>query len=362
MSDTTEKPDAAAADDATSSPTPPAKRGTWAGVILAAILLAGAIAAAVWYRDHGIVGDDGLTNAQRREVTEALDAAGDYIRHDKIPKARLILMKLVEMYPEHAEANHLMAQVELAENKPVLAYGHLQKSLEIDPNRAEPQFSAGVLAQKMNRYDDARAHFVKAAQLEPNNAKYPLYLGQLLLKAGKTGEAMVELNKAHKLDPTLPQVYGLMAQVAEQRGDNAEALQLVNKALEQLKPGDESYDAYMLLKALVLRKNGDPDTALAVLYALPAEKQAEPAVADHFAACYVAKGRYDLAAGVWATLYAAQPFNARAAAEAGLLYLRGGDVDRARRFYNISNRLDRLDPSVKRLRTELDKAAAPAAQ
>jgi len=338
---------------------PPKRRGSWLGVILAALLLAAAIGAAVWYNEHGVVGDDGLTNAQRKQVTEALDAAGDYIRHDKIPKARLILMKLLDLHPEHGEANHLMAQVLLAEDKTVEAYAHLSKSLAVDPDRAEPQFSAGVLAQKMNRLDAAFDHYTKAASLEPDSAKYPLYVGQLLLKSGKLKDAAVQLEKARSLNPAMPQVHGLLAQLAEQLGKNDEALTHINRALEQVDEGDESYDAYMLLKALALRKTGQATAALGVLHAMPSPKKAEQQVVlvEHFAACYLANEDYPQAAGAWASLFAAQPYNARAAAEAGLCYRQGNDVERARRCYNLAQRVDRLDETVKKLADALEKVA-----
>jgi len=335
---------------------PPSKnRNATRAIIVAALLLAAACGGAWWYTQHGMTGEDGLTAAQRREVTEAVDAAADYIQHDKIPEARVILEKLLGKFPEHAEANHLMAQVDLVQERTLDAFEHLNRSIAADPDQPEVRFSAGVLAQKLNKPDEAQSHYEAAAALEPGSAKFPLYLAQLHLKAERLDAAEAELDKAKALDPTLPQVYGLLAQLAEKRGRHDAALTHVNKALEQLKPGDDSYESYTLLKALTLRKRGDSAAALDVLRALPPEKQQEPAIVQHFAECYMALGEPGKAAGVWSELFALEPWNAQAAAHAGLCIVEQ-DSRKARQFLSLAERIDRRDPVVQQLAAKINAA------
>lgn len=328
----------------------PTKR-SWMGVAAAALVLAAVVAVAGWYAWPTESTGDGADAYTEEQLEKHRYAAEHYILSDEVPKARVILEKLLEHYPDDAEGRVLMAKVLMAEGKVAEAYREIHRSLEEDGARDEVQFLGGVLAYKIGELDRARYHYTQAAALAPGEAKYRLYLGQLLLKLDELDRAQTQLLKAHSMDSSLVQVYAMLAEISARRGKLNMALEQVNKALDQVKDeGDEDRRVkYTLLKALYLRRHNEPEAALRALWDLPAERHHEPRVVEHIAASYLMMSEPAKAAVTWSGLFDEEPTNATAAAEAGLCFLRAGDKNSARRYLGLAKRIDANEAKVRAL-------------
>jgi Tfp pilus assembly protein PilF len=107
---------------------------SWSGVIAAAILLLATSAVVSWYAlmaspvGSEVVGPDGWSAETRRQLKEHREAARTYIETGQIDKARVILKKLLEEYPQDADARVLMAKVLITGEKTKEAYEQIRTS------------------------------------------------------------------------------------------------------------------------------------------------------------------------------------------------------------------------------------------
>ena len=342
---------------------PEKTKRSWLAVIVAAAVLLGVMGTAVWWVWSQNFGGQ-TSNTRDAETIEDLEkaryAARHYLRAAETPKARRIVERLLEQYPNDAEGRVLMAKVFMAEGKAEPAYEQFQRSLEIDGRRHEVQFNAGLLAAELDKLRQARQHYNQAVVLDPGNAKYRMYLAQLLMKLDDLDAAQMQLLRARSLDGSLVHVYGMLGEIAARRGKLNMAIDQVNKALERIEDNEPRRVTYLLLKAQFLRRHNKPEAALRVLHEVPPKRQREPRVAEHWAATYLMMSEPAKAAIVWGDLFSIDPTNANAAAEAGLCFLRAGDRESARRYLGLARRADAKHMKVEALQEALAKTPAGA--
>jgi len=299
--------------------------------------------------------DSSARNAQqvRQELEKAHNAALHYIKSDKIPQAVTILEAVLEDHPDDANAHVLMAQALIAQKKKQQAYEHVTQALALEPSDANAEFLAGRLAQDIGNLDKARYHFTQASTIDAGNAKYPLYLASALVQMDNLDEAQVQLLRVLRLDGSLHVAYSMLAEIAARRGKIDMAIDHVNKALEQLPPTDPKTVTYTLQKSQLLRRANDPDAALSVLMQLSDSAHRRMDVTEHIADSYLMKNEPGKAAIIWTDLFNADSTNARAAAEAGLCFLRAGDERHARQYLGLAQRIDASHPTVQALEQAL---------
>jgi Tfp pilus assembly protein PilF len=72
------------------------------------------------------------------------------------------------------------------------------------------------------------------------------------------------------------------------------------------------------------------------------------------------KGEPAKAAIAWTDAFTANPQNARAAAEAGLCFIRAGDRQHAEQYLGLAKRLDANNPTVRALNKALQAPPTPS--
>jgi Flp pilus assembly protein TadD len=318
-------------------------RGTVIGAVVAAAAL-GVLFAAMNLAGFKSGGPGG--EGSQKQLAELHESAQHLILSNQVPQAKLVIQRLLKGYPNDAEAHVLMAKVLMAEGMGDAAYAEVAQSLQLDATRDDVQFLAGTFAEKSGLVDKAKYHYLRAGELAPKNARYPMYLGQLLMKTNDLDGAQMQLLRAKSLDSSLSVIYSMLAEIASRQGKLDMAVDQVNKALEQTEPDSEKYLAFMLQKAQLLRRANHPEDALRVLLTLAPRDQQKPAVVDHIATTYLMLGKPTRAAAVWTELFAIDPKNQTAAAEAGLAFVRAGDTAHARQYLEYARQFSDANPKM----------------
>lgn len=294
----------------------------------------------------------------QRELAEAHEAAHFYISSDQLPEARVILEELLEKFPDDAKGHILMATLLAADDEvPVSeAYHYASRSVELDDSDHEAQFFTGLMADANDDHEQAMHHYARATELAPQVGAYAMYYAQSLMRAERFDEADVQLDRAKRLDANLHQTYAMQAEIAAQRGEIEQALNHVDKALDLLDPRERHYVNYSLQKAELLRRVGNAEAAQAVLMELTPAQQQEPRVVEQIAQGHLMLERPDRAAAVWAELFALEPTNARAAAEAGLAFIEADRPNHAQQYYEFARAVSTSDEKVLALQEALSRA------
>lgn len=321
------------------------KKRTGLGIAITAIGVALIVVGITQRFDFG--GHDGsdappaTTDAQiEKNRAAARNAATRMIYEGLLDEAEQVLNRLLELYPDDAEGHQLMAQVILGRAEPdaAAAYHHLTRSLEIDAKQAMVEFQAGVVAQSsLDQPVVAIGHFQRASVLEPADAKYALYLGQALLAADRLAEAERQLDRAIQLDATLADAYAMQAEIAARHGTFAESIVAVNRAIEHARP--QKRVSFIVLKAALLRRAGEPEQGLRILLELTDPEQAIKEVVLEEVRCHEAMDNPAAAAEAWDRRLAADATDFDAAINAGMLYVKIADWKRARTCLVYAERL-----------------------
>jgi predicted Zn-dependent protease len=272
---------------------------------------------------------DSETPAPPAPATEAaLAAAEQYLDENDPASAGTILVKLLETVPGDSRAHELYGRVLFVQGRTAEAYDHYRAAVaalgEGDPMTAAGlNQSAGEMASAAGLADRALDHFRAAARLDPTTPKHPLYEAQVLIQLERTAEARDALQRVLALDPDEAYAHASLAAVAMQEADAAAALQHIAEA-RTIAPDNLG----IRIQAARIRRQCDQARhALELLLALDATLRTEEAVTAEIAACYVALGRPDDAAGAWAARYRRNPRSPtawRAAARAGAACLAAG--------------------------------------
>lgn len=297
----------------------------------------------------------------RQKVDDAYNAALFHLQSNDLVKARVIINKMIEDYPQAPQSHLLHGQVLIYDGKLAEAYAALARSLELDPAQAEAHQTAGIIAEQIGEADKARYHYTRATALSPKDPRYPLYLGQLLLKQNQLDEAQMQVLKAVQLDAKLVAGYALLAEIAARKGKWDMAIDHATRAIDQSDVDDPKRLRYVLLKAQYLRRNAQPEIAVEMLHRLPLDQQLTAEVTPHIADGYLMMSRPADAAKAWGDLFYSDTTNARAAAESGMCWLRAGELSKARQMRDLAARVNAGEPLIKALDEAMMKARAASA-
>ncbi|HWB20590.1 MAG TPA: tetratricopeptide repeat protein [Phycisphaerales bacterium] len=238
----------------------------------------------------------------RESIDAALNAAQQYINSSDLPKAKAILLRLVEKAPNESHAHELLGQVygfEAAkppENAPQAdprqlmqqAADEYAKAVELAPKSAGLAQSAGMMALSAGRTDQALKYFHTAAEIDPANPQPILFSAQVLMQKKDFAGAKSLLDDLLKRDADEPYAIASLAVIALEQNDSAKAIELAGQARE-IAPDDVNI---RVQEARIHRRVGNPQHAVELLAALSEEDRQKFAVADELARAFTAIGEH----------------------------------------------------------------------
>ena len=203
---------------------------------------------------------------------------GDALRvTSRLPEARRVLDKAVEMAPESFLAHARRGQVLLAQTELDQAIAELRRAIELDPGQAWVHAELGEALRLNGQFDAALQWLDRCLQIEPGNAWAIGTRGQVLAALGRLPEAAAELRRAVELDKSLVWASTGLGSVLRSIGRHEEALVALDEALANQRREERTGSAtrpdgrltagLLQVKARVLKDQGDHAGAVKALRA-----------------------------------------------------------------------------------------------
>jgi tetratricopeptide (TPR) repeat protein len=323
-----------------------------AGLVVLAVLIVLAIKLAGGGGSSPTGGPETWDAATRQHVDQQHALAQDLLDKLQADRARAVLDELLDRFPADHEGHTLMGTVHAVNGSWAQAYQSFRRSLELQPAQPETHLVAGQIAEThLRKPEQARTHYLAARELEPTNAKYTLHLANVSLKLNRLDDARMAALEAAAAEPTVSQAHFIIGEVAARTGKIHMAIESMARARALTEPGDPKFTKYFLRHAELLRRRGveGRQEALTMLLAAPQPLANSRPVVEQLALTNRSLGRFEQAGETWSAWFRANPYDAEAAAQAGLAYVRADMLDPARRHLERARALKPHHPLVQAL-------------
>lgn len=275
----------------------------------------------------------------------------------------------VARYPGFADGYVVLAKVHIELDEREQALAQLKTALDIEPHQPEIHHLAGTVQYLLGDLDKADHHYQMAKQLEPNNPKHLVYQAQVDIKRDAFQQATLKLLEAIEMDRQFHQAYATMSDLYMVQNKAEMALQQIDKAIAASNSLDAKLNRelminYLLKRAAIQRRLGDPDGAILTLHeGLQPDELNELRVAEDIALSWSAMGMADKAAEYMETAFTAHGrADWRMLAAATRWRIKHGDFETARKHISELRRLDPRLPAIVELEEALQLAEKRAVQ
>ena len=147
------------------------------------------------------------------ELKVQMSMALKYHKAGSVDQAIPIYKKVLELYPDFVDANHLLGVALHESGHLEKAFGFLTKAIKAVPDRSSYHNNLGNLLKDMGRVDEAIDSFRNSTLIDPEYANGHINIGNIMNELGRYDESQVHLEKALRLKPNSPEVHnnlGLM--------------------------------------------------------------------------------------------------------------------------------------------------------
>ena len=169
-------------------------------------------------------------------ITEAADLLQQAVAEQNqgnLLHAQTICKQIIEIWPEHAEAHHLLGLLCHETGEPVSARKHLLQSIEIAPDSAHYHANLGLFYYKQKRPVLAEKSFEQALLLNPQDLLALVQLGNLYFESKRPGLASEQFRKALYIQPNQPVALYNLGSLLQDEGSLDQALECYDKVLAQ---------------------------------------------------------------------------------------------------------------------------------
>ena len=158
-------------------------------------------------------------------------------RAGKLSEAEALYRQVLDIQPDHGEANHLLGLIAFQIGQNDQAIQLIKKAIRANPDKAAFHANLGPALQKKGRLDDAAASCVRAIELEPDYAEAHANLGSAFHARGNLDEAVASYRRAIAIDPDFAEAHNNLGNTLKDQGRFEEALVCYRHALN-INPGD----------------------------------------------------------------------------------------------------------------------------
>ena len=137
----------------------------------------------------------------RSTVYEALEAALELHRADRLAEAKQAYEQVLQANPDCADALYLLGVLSHSIGKPDEAIALIRKAIELRPEFTEAQNDLGNVLHEAGQLEKAASVFRKLIRFKPQHADAINNLGVVLKDQGKHVEAVTAFKKAIELNP-----------------------------------------------------------------------------------------------------------------------------------------------------------------
>lgn len=223
------------------------------------------------------------TEEELATVGVVVERTRNHLMEDRFGRAEALLLGGLEKFPREQELWLLYAEVLMQGGDFEKALAAFETAIEIGPDHPEYRNAAGTLASQVGDKMTAEYHWTAGQNMDPADPRFPFYLAQIQRAEGRVDEARKNLVLATHLNPDLAEAWGTLASIAMDEGNLSPALQHIERA-KVLEP---ERGLWRLIEARVLRRQGDPRRAAAVLSAIPERQRfTDPNILRELGLCF----------------------------------------------------------------------------
>jgi tetratricopeptide (TPR) repeat protein len=135
------------------------------------------------------------------DTDENLRKSWTLFQQGKYPKAKALLLGIVQKSPDNFEALKLLGYIEGMKENYSGALKYLTLATAANPSSMEAWYYQGLALQKLGRHEKAVACFDEALRLHPGFFEALNNIGLSLNEIGRSDEALERLDKARTLNP-----------------------------------------------------------------------------------------------------------------------------------------------------------------
>jgi tetratricopeptide (TPR) repeat protein len=264
-----------------------------------------------------------------------------FIEQAKYERAERLLFKVLEIRPNHHDAQYSLGVVYLNQERYPEAITCFKKVLDLNPDDVDSIINLGVIYARQNRLDLAAKEYEKAARKAPGNHSVLLNLARLLTKKKRFREARLLYERILRSQPNLFAANKELGTVYKEEGKLSEAIRQFSRAaklqrqdpevmyelgLLYYKKGNFNTASKYYLRALALKEELRFYLALGTLYETTRQKQ--DAITSFQKAYQLDKSSYE------------------ATYHLGRLFLGLGEVDRAQEYLKAAMALKPRAPEL----------------
>jgi predicted O-linked N-acetylglucosamine transferase (SPINDLY family) len=190
---------------------------------------------------------------------QAMSLAVEYHRSGRRAEAEAICRQILDPYPRHAPALHLLGILSGEAGRPDVAIELIGSALGAAPGVAVYHQDLGESYRRLGQWDKAIASLRRAIELSPGLTLAHKNLGRCLEAQGRLEEAVTAYRRAMKLAREDPEIHNLLGAALSRQGKRIEAIAAYRCAIK-LNP--DYAEAYTNL-GNVLSSKGQTDEAIA---------------------------------------------------------------------------------------------------
>ncbi|MEE4354953.1 MAG: tetratricopeptide repeat protein, partial [Desulfococcaceae bacterium] len=168
-------------------------------------------------------------------LEKRLHRAISFHQSGKLTDAEKIYKTILNKYPEHPDALHLMGLISYQKGKHDDALDLIRAAIHAFPENPVFHTNLGVVLQSTGKAEEALSAYGKALEIRPDYAEAHFQMGNIRLYQKKYEEALSFFQKALEIKPDYADAYNNMGNTWKDMGRKDKAAQCYQKVLE-LKP------------------------------------------------------------------------------------------------------------------------------
>lgn len=149
-----------------------------------------------------------MKNDAHAQLNSAMQQGVMLLQQGNLPAAATLFQQILNAYPRHADALHLLGLVQGRSGDLKQAIKSIKKALKINSKAAHYHRNLGLFLMESGRQQEAVAAFKRAIALNPKDADSHNDLGVIFSGQNRVEEAIAEYKKAIKKDPENVRAYG----------------------------------------------------------------------------------------------------------------------------------------------------------
>ena len=177
-----------------------------------------------------------------------------------LDEARRIYLDIIQTYPNHPDAVHLLGVVAFQTGSFDIAIESISNAIKLSPNRADFYYNLAKAQRANGLKREALINFKKAITLKTDYLEAYLAVGSQYEEQNRKGEAIAYYHKALVINPNSATTWYLLGTIHIQRKELSEAIFSYQKAIQQSPNLRQAYNGL----GIAFKENDEHEKAIVV--------------------------------------------------------------------------------------------------